>query len=51
MGMKARELGFPFNERCGKWNAITDVAGVEVGFCTVIEGLIPRRRVTLPERA
>ena len=38
MGMKARELGFPFHERCGKWNSITDVAGVEVGFCTVIEG-------------
>lgn len=38
MGMKARELGFPFNERCGKWNAITDVAGVEVGFSTIIEG-------------
>ena len=38
MGMKAREMGFPFEGKCGKWNAITDVAGVEVGFCTVIEG-------------
>ena len=38
MGMKARELGFPFENPCGKWNAITDVAGVEVGFSTIIEG-------------
>lgn len=38
MGMKAREIGFPFEGKCGKWNAITDVAGVEVGFSTIIEG-------------
>ena len=49
MGMKARELGFPFEGKSGKWNAITDVAGVEVGFCTVIEG--ESSLDTLPESA
>ena len=38
MSFIAREMGFPFEKPCGKWNAITDVPGVEVGFCTVIEG-------------
>lgn len=36
--MRARELGIPFEGKCGKYNAITDVKGIEVGFCTVIEG-------------
>lgn len=36
--MKAREMGIPFDGQCGPNNAITDVTGVEVGFCTVIEG-------------
>lgn len=31
-------MGFPFDGRCGRYNAITDVAGVEVGFCTIIRG-------------
>ena len=38
MGKKARELGIPFEGKCGKYNAITDVAGVEVGFTSIIEG-------------
>ena len=38
MSFIAREMGFPFEKPCGKWNAITDVPGVEVGFATVIEG-------------
>ena len=38
MGRKAREIGIPFENKTGKYNAITDVAGVEVGFCSVIEG-------------
>lgn len=38
MGWKAREMGIPFEKKCGVNNAITDVAGVEVGFATVIEG-------------
>lgn len=36
--MRARDLGIPFGGRCGPHNAITDVAGVEVGFCTIIRG-------------
>ena len=38
MSKIAREMGLPFEGRCGFYNAITDVAGVEVGFCSVIEG-------------
>jgi L-aminopeptidase/D-esterase-like protein len=36
--MKARDLGIPFEGNPGKINAITDVGGVEVGHCTIIEG-------------
>ena len=36
--MRARELGIPFEGRCGKYNAITDVDGVGVGFSTIIRG-------------
>ncbi len=35
---RARDLGIPFGGTPGKWNAITDVEGVEVGFITIIEG-------------
>lgn len=35
---RARDLGIPFNGTPGTWNAITDVAGVEVGHKTLIEG-------------
>jgi L-aminopeptidase/D-esterase-like protein len=35
---RARELGIPFNGTPGAFNAITDVAGVEVGHKTLIEG-------------
>ncbi len=35
---RARDLGIPFEGQTGKLNAITDVKGVEVGFCTLIEG-------------
>jgi D-aminopeptidase len=35
---RARDLGLPFDGETGKFNAITDVAGVEVGFTTLIEG-------------
>ena len=34
---RARDLGLPLPGRPGPWNAITDVAGVEVGFCTITE--------------
>lgn len=36
--IRARDLGIPFDGTPGKYNAITDVAGVEVGHTTLIEG-------------
>ncbi|MEN9740049.1 MAG: hypothetical protein RLZ72_315 [Actinomycetota bacterium] len=38
MTIRARDLNVPFDGTPGKWNAITDVPGVEVGFTTVISG-------------
>jgi D-aminopeptidase len=35
---RARDLGLPFPGRPGPLNAITDVAGVEVGYTTLVEG-------------
>ena len=35
---RARDIGIPFEGKTGKYNAITDVAGVEVGFSTLISG-------------
>jgi len=35
---RARDLGIPFNGTTGKFNAITDVKGVEVGYSTIISG-------------
>lgn len=35
---RARDIGIPFEGTTGKYNAITDVKGVEVGFSTIIEG-------------
>ena len=37
-GQRARDLGIPFDGIPGKWNAITDVPGVEVGYKTLISG-------------
>ena len=34
---RARDLGIPFEGRTGGFNAITDVSGVEVGFCTLVQ--------------
>ncbi|MEM7168633.1 MAG: P1 family peptidase [Pseudomonadota bacterium] len=36
--MRGRQLGLPFPGTTGRHNAITDVPGVEVGFCTRIDG-------------
>ncbi|KMJ45678.1 aminopeptidase [Xenorhabdus khoisanae] len=36
--VRARELGIPFAGIPGKYNAITDVSGVKVGYSTIIEG-------------
>ena len=35
---RARDLGIPFNGTSGKWNAITDVPSVEIGYSTLIRG-------------
>ena len=35
---RARDLGIPFTGTTGKYNAITDVDGVEVGYSTIISG-------------
>ena len=35
---RARDLGIPFDGSPGQYNAITDVAGVEVGLVTLISG-------------
>ena len=44
---RARDLGIPFDFGSpGRWNAITDVAGVEVGHVTLIEGEAVRTGVT-----
>jgi D-aminopeptidase len=36
--VRARDLGIPFDGTPGNFNAITDVAGVEVGYATLISG-------------
>lgn len=35
---RARDIGIPFEGITGKFNAITDVKGVEVGYSTIISG-------------
>jgi D-aminopeptidase len=35
---RARDLGLPFEGKPGKFNAITDIGGVEVGFTTLVKG-------------
>ncbi|MFU8766041.1 MAG: P1 family peptidase, partial [Haliea sp.] len=41
--LRARGAGIPFPGEPGRWNAITDVPGVEVGYCTLIAGEGPLR--------
>ncbi len=43
---RARSLGVPFRGQPGRWNAITDVPGVEVGYATLIRGESVRTGVT-----
>jgi D-aminopeptidase len=43
---RARSLGIPFGGQPGRWNAITDVPGVQVGYRTIIEGDSVRTGVT-----
>ena len=35
---RARDIGIPFEGSTGKYNSITDVKGVEVGYSTIISG-------------
>jgi D-aminopeptidase len=44
---RARDLGVPFDGTPGALNAITDIAGVEVGHTTLIEGDSVRTGVTV----
>ena len=44
---RARDLGISFVGNTGKYNAITDVEGVTVGYCTIIEGDSARTGVTI----
>jgi L-aminopeptidase/D-esterase-like protein len=43
---RARGIGIPLRGRPGRWNAITDVPGLEVGYATLIEGTDVRTGVT-----
>ena len=43
---RARALGIPFQGTPGTWNSITDVAGIEVGYTTLMEGDSVRTGVT-----
>jgi len=43
---RARALGIPLDGTPGRWNAITDVAGVQVGYTTLIQGEFVRTGVT-----
>lgn len=43
---RARSLGIPFGGTPGRWNAITDVPGLEVGYTTLISGDNVRTGVT-----
>ena len=57
-GARARALGIPFDGAPGRFNAITDVEGVTVGYSTLIEGegehavrtgvtaILPRKKAT-----
>jgi len=48
--IRARDLGIPFDGTPGKYNAITDVEGVEVGHTTLIEGSGRLQKGTGPVR-
>lgn len=48
--VRARDLGIPFTGTPGPLNAITDVAGVEIGYTTLIDGRGPLRKGKGPVR-
>ncbi|MBO0770024.1 MAG: P1 family peptidase [Actinobacteria bacterium] len=43
---RARSLGIPLSGTPGRWNAITDVPGLQVGYATLIQGESVRTGVT-----
>lgn len=43
---RARSLGIPFKGTPGRWNAITDVPGLELGYATLVRGTDVRTGVT-----
>ncbi|MGW9167156.1 DmpA family aminopeptidase [Agromyces sp. NPDC055658] len=45
---RARDLGIPFDGEPGRWNAITDVPGLEVGYATIVadDPVVARTGVT-----
>jgi len=45
--VRARDLGIPFEGATGTYNAITDVAGITVGYSTIVEGASARTGVTI----
>src|SRR5258706_13426408 len=47
---RARDIGIPFDGTPGKWNAITDVKGLEVGHTTIIKGEGPLHKGIGPVR-
>lgn len=47
MKLRARDLGIPFEGQTGKFNAITDVENLTVGYATIIEGDSARTGVTV----
>lgn len=47
MKPRARDLGIPFEGTTGKYNAITDVENLTVGYTTIIEGTSARTGVTV----
>ena len=47
LAQRARDLGVPFEGTPGPLNAITDIAGVEVGHTTLVEGDSTRTGVTV----
>jgi len=47
MKKRARDLGIPFEGATGRYNSITDVPGVTVGYSTIIEGDSARTGVTI----
>jgi L-aminopeptidase/D-esterase-like protein len=47
---RARDLGVPFTGTTGRYNAITDVPGVEVGYATLIRGVGAWKRGVGPVR-